>query len=195
MTENNPSCRVRHPQHSGDDDKWYAPEDDVRNCVHGIIMGALDAAYTMIPAYRDTPAFYAISMALAKYNDDAILVAKPVPELMSELRAKLQPLPACVRAQVMQEIAMGLLAYYGKSVRRTSSTAAMDKRTIRSFTAHADLMSALPADKQLAYRTDMRLYGEYPEQLDLPVQEGEIIQPPGPPAQPAARESSIETKT
>lgn len=171
------AVRIRHPQFSGREDKFYAPHDDIRQCTYGIIMGALEAASTQHPDLMD--AFGSCAVAMAEFNNRCLTEKKPAYELLGDMVAKLKEYPEAW-SLISQAITLGMLQYWAVAARETTFDKDIAEDQIRDLTVQGLLLSALGKDDREAVRSILRKYetnrlGE----LDRPLQTGKVIKPYG----------------
>jgi hypothetical protein len=77
------TVRVRRAQFSGQEDKWMAPHDDIRNCMPAIIRAGLEMAYACRPELQDGLCACAGALAI---EQNLPLRQVPIPALHAKLR-------------------------------------------------------------------------------------------------------------
>lgn len=177
MSENKkkhkPSVRIRRAEFAGQDDKFYAPSDDIRNCYLPIVRGGLEAAAACHPDYNDE--LCKCSQILAEYYQDAFLVEKPVVDLMHEVNLKLQAIDSDVVSICMLHICLSMMTYYGVAQRETSAFPDLTKPQIEKIAGLGTLLSKVRDQDRLEIIDTLVRNRVYADELDRPVQEGIIL--------------------
>jgi len=166
------TVRIRKSEFVGREDKFYAPGDDIRNCMHGIIKGALMAAAGKYPDLMEE--LCQLGAALGTYSTQTVVAAETVPELMYKFKQELKNVSVLARAVCMEELAIGVLNYFGAANRETSGHPDMTVPDVAHFTEQASWLSSLPDVRRKQVQDDMKVYSEYNIALDRAKLEGEL---------------------
>lgn len=169
------ALRIRRSQFSGQEDKWLAPHDDIRNCMPAIIRAGLEMAYAWRPELKD--GMCTCAAALAQFGKGALLAKKPVPDLIRELQGKFEEAGMPATAACLDGIARSALAYYATALRETSAHADLTSSEVQDIAKIGALLSRLPAERQAQVIEWLKESGGYPEALDRPAPPGKLVDP------------------
>jgi hypothetical protein len=164
--------RIRRAEFAGQDDKFYAPSDDIRNCFIPITRGALEA---MSYSKDETEDVLKLAEILGTFYQDAFLAAATLAELMGGLMEKLDELNPRVVAEYSRRLTEAMCMYYATAQRETSFEKDLSPRAIEEVVVKGTLLARLPVDRRATVDQWLRECGSYPVELDREVQQGVVI--------------------
>lgn len=156
--------RIRKAEFTGQEDKFYAPHDDIRNCFRPIVKAALQVAYEEAEDAATSAGLMDCAKLMARYYEDAFLAKRPVPELLGDLVKALAATGA--GSLFLSSLGRAFLLYYGTAQRETSQHGDPNQEQIQSIAAVGSMLAALPDERRRQVRAWLREEGAYPEELD-----------------------------
>jgi len=166
------AVRIRKAEFTGQEDKFYAPADDIRNCYLPIVKGALEAAYAERPDLRE--GLCGAAKALAAFYKRAFLAEATVPELLGEVYGTLAHEGPEVLAVVADAVMRGMLAYYATAQREVVNDRDLTQREVERIAAVGALFAKMRPMAREELEDVLQRAGQYPPELARPPQEGAV---------------------
>jgi len=163
--------RLRKAEFAGREDKFYAPADDLRNCMVPIIRAGLVLGSACT---ADQEGARECAKALAAYCEGALLAKEKVPDLLGKLLADMNAAGEGSALACLAGIACSALCWYGSASRETSAHADLGASGIREIAEAGVLLAKLPENRRKQLTTWLQEAGAWPAQLDWPPPAGMI---------------------
>lgn len=130
--------RIRKAEFQGQEDKFYAPAADIRNCMAPMIKAALDAAFQDHEATQSQ--MKQVVEGLAAFYEGAYTGEDKLPALESKLAGALN---CPYGKKFLVELAFALLRNYVRAQRETVSDPELCQSEVALFTEGAGIMAKL----------------------------------------------------
>ena len=155
------SVRIRKAEFQGQEDKFYAPASDLRNCMAPMIKAALDAAYedeSISPQEA-----VVVSGALAEFYQNAYAGDEKLPEMEHTLAEALE---CPYGAKFLIELAYAVLRNYVRAQRETVSDEDLCQSEVSLFTEGAGIMAKLDEEDRKTVKKLLKFEGLYQPLID-----------------------------